>query len=915
MKTAISHQLSVVRKVFLICILFSVFSTPLVAQEAFYIYRNDGDFNGFFYDEVVEMRYSKIGFDSIEHDNYIMVEVELADTTYRIPLAAIDSIGFQQPEIKINPRVKFMDRDGYCDYFRYMMGQRTSSLLIGFRDLPDNMIPQVGDVLIGLPTDPIAEKEYNAGIANGSFSMKVERVRVYESDYYGEPFIACDIEGAPIENISDVFEQYITVEQIGVDQQGKIRRRIAGCTPDGLPRQVKNAEGEEEITLINTDVQLVREWQADENAKFDLTADIGIKYKLRAAYNINWRRFCVKISHDLILKVKPSLGMQVSRYVDLTLDDWWVSLPKIMFPAACPVFETDPVPVPFIRAEGTLAARLNLPAVQMGIGDDIIFDSEALFPVSFGLHLLPEEDKELTDDMLDLSTNVTLAGSVQTGILFKANISTANWFKKVLMGDVGMYLYCGPKVSSELNLGSVINEGDTYGQEYKPYEHLRQCYISATLLSLELEARATAAAFWQDPVEKTFLKKNWAWMTDTVFFAPNFTQTTIDTTGGSIKITLHKEPRPYIGYSTAEIGICNWGGLVGNEPLIKTVGHFTLSKSTAENDYTYTLTEDDLDGLKSTSYTVFPYVKCGPWGPYRAIVGTTEEFSPPQKYELDKDRLEFNGAAGSQDVITYTTNCIPDNVYVFSPISKTSPQTVLQDSASGKYKTTFTMGPNTSLFDRTYSKEHKNAPYIMFGAPYRKSHRVNLSVHQKEVDLATMNITADVRCYFSTSQDLGGYGSPNAPYKHTITATRQGSEVLFSGSYTEVDDSQSYWTITTTTTIKFTVQKGSGIYEYYGMPNAVCSGGTVTRHTVWESGNQRRTIDVTNTFTMVPQSWIDDGFYEFEGEITGGTYDFELRYNIGQTDEYVQRSDHVVFSPGDDSKIQIKLDIEPLTAP
>ena len=29
------------------------------AQEAFYIYRNDNDFNGFFYDEVKEMRQSK----------------------------------------------------------------------------------------------------------------------------------------------------------------------------------------------------------------------------------------------------------------------------------------------------------------------------------------------------------------------------------------------------------------------------------------------------------------------------------------------------------------------------------------------------------------------------------------------------------------------------------------------------------------------------------------------------------------------------------------------------------------------------------------------------------------------------------------------------------------------------------------
>ena len=82
------------------------------AQEAFYIYRNDGDFNGFFYDEVVEMRYSKIGVDSVENDMFVTYEVELADTMYRIPLAAIDSIGFQQPEIKFNPRVKFIGKCG-----------------------------------------------------------------------------------------------------------------------------------------------------------------------------------------------------------------------------------------------------------------------------------------------------------------------------------------------------------------------------------------------------------------------------------------------------------------------------------------------------------------------------------------------------------------------------------------------------------------------------------------------------------------------------------------------------------------------------------------------------------------------------------------------------------------------------------
>ena len=86
------------------------------AQEAFYIYRNDGDFNGFFYDEVVEMRYSKIGVDSVEYDKWVTQEVVLADTIYRIPLGAIDSIGFEQPEIRLNPNIKFVEREGYSPY-------------------------------------------------------------------------------------------------------------------------------------------------------------------------------------------------------------------------------------------------------------------------------------------------------------------------------------------------------------------------------------------------------------------------------------------------------------------------------------------------------------------------------------------------------------------------------------------------------------------------------------------------------------------------------------------------------------------------------------------------------------------------------------------------------------------------------
>ena len=90
MKTAFSHQPSAFRRSVLVFALSALFFVPAFAQEAFYIYRNDGDFNGFFYDEVIEMRQSKIGVDSIEYDRWVTQEVVLADTIYRIPLAAID---------------------------------------------------------------------------------------------------------------------------------------------------------------------------------------------------------------------------------------------------------------------------------------------------------------------------------------------------------------------------------------------------------------------------------------------------------------------------------------------------------------------------------------------------------------------------------------------------------------------------------------------------------------------------------------------------------------------------------------------------------------------------------------------------------------------------------------------------------
>ena len=68
--------------------------------EAFYIYQNDGHFDGFFYDEVKQMRYSRLDTLNREHDHYVSQEIVTEDSVYRIMLTAIDSVSFYQPEIK-----------------------------------------------------------------------------------------------------------------------------------------------------------------------------------------------------------------------------------------------------------------------------------------------------------------------------------------------------------------------------------------------------------------------------------------------------------------------------------------------------------------------------------------------------------------------------------------------------------------------------------------------------------------------------------------------------------------------------------------------------------------------------------------------------------------------------------------------
>ena len=77
--------------------------------EAFYIYRNDGGFNAFFRNEVDSIAFSNYDADSVWYDDVVTQVVYTPDSTYCIPLAVIDSVGFVTPKTVYQPGVKVID--------------------------------------------------------------------------------------------------------------------------------------------------------------------------------------------------------------------------------------------------------------------------------------------------------------------------------------------------------------------------------------------------------------------------------------------------------------------------------------------------------------------------------------------------------------------------------------------------------------------------------------------------------------------------------------------------------------------------------------------------------------------------------------------------------------------------------------
>lgn len=446
-----------------ICYLLTIFvALTTGAQEqnaAFYIYQNDGHFDGFFYDQVQKISYSYLDTLGIEHDEVVSQEIVTADSTYRIMLSAIDSVSFVQPEIKFNPNLRMMRDEGMTDYLLSL----ENMMLVFSTDMPEPLRPKEGQVL-ALPMPPGTDEPFVGKV-----------VTVYE--FEGKLHVAC----AKVQEMKDIFEQFISVEEIVNDQQGNpVRRRVAGMKP-------RRAEGNWNGDLFQMNVDLEDSYSLSDKWNLQFALHTGFGMRAQVVYNITLTNFYLKMLFEerLELGLKASIDGTIGERDNIlekgALAKVLLAMSRLHFPAQFPLMYIDVAPKPFVRGE----AHFNV-GVGLGASTRIFQQWFEIMNKSpyFNFGLINSNKGE----WLEPSFNVTaeLNGMVQAGVKFPFKIGSEEYISNVLHIVVGNTLYTGPKLTGAISLDVIKAFNGNI------YEGFKNSKLTATMYSFDNELKFEA---------------------------------------------------------------------------------------------------------------------------------------------------------------------------------------------------------------------------------------------------------------------------------------------------------------------------------------------------------------------------------------------------------------------------------------
>ncbi|MBO7067508.1 MAG: hypothetical protein J6W52_02345 [Bacteroidaceae bacterium] len=448
---------------------------------AFYIYQNDGHFNGFFYDEVLKMSYSKIDTAGREYDVFMTQEVVTADSTYRIMLSAIDSIGFVQPEVKFNPRLRRVDEQPYgisWNEHDNLFGVYVPNSL----GVTEDELPHVGDVFVNF--DP----------EEGWSGKVVSITKVYSDEYETDYHVQCE----PITDITDIFHQFVSVEQYGYDEQGNmVRRRVAGKPEMNVGTFVKKrAEGNWEGDLFNFSINGYIPLYDQADKVIAINPSIEGKLHLKTEWNLS----LLGDKHiSIFTKLYYGIGCGFSidgKFADLFPAELgkFTSLP---IPANAPLFYLDITPDAFLKAEAHVNAKLVSPKLKGAFWSKLDIDNWIPFlDTGFG-NSDGEPDEPDEDNPVELKMSIN--GMIHTGMLFPLKLKSLPVIGKFFSASIGGHWFVGPKIAADFTLDLT----NLPWHDVATYNQLKNITLSLHMLDADFEVKGNFKTYFTGEKEVT----------------------------------------------------------------------------------------------------------------------------------------------------------------------------------------------------------------------------------------------------------------------------------------------------------------------------------------------------------------------------------------------------------------------------
>ena len=441
--------------------------------DAFYIYQNDGHFDGFFYDQVQKISYSRLDTAGVEWDDFVSQEIVTEDSTYRIMLSAIDSVSFVQPEIRFNPQMRMLDQDGTAPYVVRAEGM----ILVLKGNTPVSLQPKPGEVVacVHVPgkDDPFVGKV----------------VSTYAFD--DQLCIACE----KVTDLKDIFDQFITVEELVSSDEGHhVRRRVAGMGP-------RRAEGNWNGELFQMNVDLTDSYALSDAWTINFNLHAGFGMRAQVVYNISWKNFYLK----MLLEERAELGFKTS--IDGKIFGFnnvleqgafakvLLAMSRLHFPAQFPLMYIDVTPKPFLRGEAHFNVGLNLGVSSRIFQQSFLISSE---PPYFDFHLFSPLSEWVKPSF---SLTAELNGMVQAGVKYPFVLANEDFLDKIFKWNIGNTLYTGPKLTGAISL-DLIQAVSGSGV----YEAFKDTKLNAYMYSFDNELSFKMKGLFGKTVTRTYAR-------------------------------------------------------------------------------------------------------------------------------------------------------------------------------------------------------------------------------------------------------------------------------------------------------------------------------------------------------------------------------------------------------------------------